>query len=153
MSEMRLIMPAPQDWAKLEQVEEIEQAAFGVDGLSVFNISLFARGDSLYCVSIDGRIVAEAIVLYALPSEKLDAVLFSLAVHPDFSRRGCATFLLNKVVEILKDKGFASLSLTMNPENVALKELYIRKFGFEKKADLGSHPVKKETRHLVVKQL
>lgn len=145
---LRLIKPDPQDWAVLEQVASIDKMAFQEDGISVFNLSQFTRCGSLFCLIDETRqVIGEAVVLKNLPDN--GAVVFALAVRPDLRGNGYGAKLLGMLVEQCREADLAYLELTMNPEDVAARKVYMEKHGFYKVAALSIHPEKNEPRWLV----
>ena len=142
-----LIQPDPQDWQTLEQIAEIDRQAFGEDGVSVFNLSQFARSGAVFCLTFGPFVVAEAVVLRK--HQDSGAVVFGFAVEKSQRRQGHATALLEQVAQLTAETGISSLELTMNPENKAAYQLYIARGGFKKVAELALHPHKHEPRWLV----
>lgn len=149
MSQQNIIeylQPDPQDWEKLERVSEIDMQGFGEDGISVFNLSQFARGGSVFCLSLNGLIIAEAVVLRNFSDDGAD--IFGFAVAREYFNQGYGTKLLLHIKEVAKKQGLKYLELTMNPDRPVLHRLYIGKAGFYKKAELTPHPHKHEPRWL-----
>jgi len=143
-----LIQPDPQNWAILEQASKIDHQAFGVDGISVFNLSQFTRSGSLYCLVIDNSVVVgEAVILKNIYDNGV--LLFGFAVDNAFKGKGYGSIMLDLLIEECASKGVEYLELTMNPDNTAAKKLYTEKFGFAKKTELSIHPEKGEPRWLM----
>lgn len=147
MSEVRFIRPDPQDWPLLQQIADIDAQAFGSDGISVFNLSQFTRCGGVFCLLVAGRAVAEAVLLRNLHDN--GAVVFGFAVNKREHGKGYGGQLVKHLVAAAVENGLAYLELTVNPENLAALELYIRKAGFYKKAELSRHPQKNEPRWLL----
>lgn len=145
---LKLIKPDPQDWAILEQAASIDKLAFQEDGISVFNLSQFTRCGSLFCLIDEARqVVGEAVVFKNL--ENQGAVVFALSVKPDLRGKGYGTKLLGLVIEECREAGLEYLELTMNPEDVAARTVYMDRHDFYKAATLAIHPEKNEPRWLV----
>ncbi|HNX74796.1 MAG TPA: GNAT family N-acetyltransferase [Candidatus Rifleibacterium sp.] len=144
---VNLIQPDPQDWQILEQIAEIDRQAFGEDGISVFNLSQFARSGAVFCLALGPFVVAEAVILRK--HQDTGAVVFGFAVEKGQRRHGHATALLEQIAHLAVETGISSLELTMNPENEAAYQLYIKRGGFKKVAELALHPHKHEPRWLV----
>ncbi|MDD3148115.1 MAG: GNAT family N-acetyltransferase [Candidatus Riflebacteria bacterium] len=144
---VQLIQPDPQDWQILEQVAEIDRQAFGEDGISVFNLSQFARSEAVFCLALGPVVVAEAVILRRFHDQA--AVVFGFAVATCHQGQGYGSLLLKLIVEAAQKAGITSLELTMNPDNAAARKLYIDKGGFKKVAELALHPHKGEPRWLL----
>ena len=140
------VQPDAQDWDTLERVSEIDMQGIGEDGISVFNLSQFARGGSVFCLTLNGLVIAEAVVLRNFKGD--GAEIFGFAVAKEFFNQGYGTRLLLHVKKIAKQQGIKYLELTMNPDRMVLHRLYIGRGGFYKVADLAPHPHKHEPRWL-----
>lgn len=58
-------------------------------------------------------------------------MFYDISVHPDYRRKGIGTSIMKKLIDKVKDKGYASIGLFAwkeNPDNISFYE----KFGFEK---------------------
>ncbi len=144
---IEFIQPDAQDWIKLKRISEIDMQGFGEDGISTFNLSQFARNGSVFCLAIDGLIIAEAIVLRKFQDN--GAEIFGFAVAKEYFNQGYGTKLLQHLKKVAQKAGISYLELTMNPDRPVLQRLYIQKAGFYKIAELDSHPNKHEPRWLI----
>lgn len=131
----------------LEQIAEIDRQAFGEDGISVFNLSQFARCGAVYCLALGPFVVAEAVLLRKFQDS--GAVVFGFAVEKSHQQRGYGTALIGELARTAAESGISYLELTMNPENSAAQHLYIKRAGFRKVSELALHPHKREPRWLV----
>jgi len=118
----------PGDWSALYELSKIELDSFGKDGLTPLNLSLFARGGILLGLFLDGEIVGEAQLLSRANSG--GAFLFGLAVAQQCQGRGYGKFLLQQVIEELKNEGCQWVELTVAAENEVARHLYENSFGF-----------------------
>ena len=82
---IEFVQPDPQDWESLERVSEIDMQGFGEDGISVFNFSQFARGGSLFCLKLNGKIIAETVILRSFDGESAD--VFEMLLGDDLQGR------------------------------------------------------------------
>lgn len=144
---VQLMQPDPQDWQILEQIAEIDRQAFGEDGISVFNLSQFARSEAVFCIVLGRVVLAEAVILKRFHDH--GAVIFGFAVDRNHQGQGYGTMLLQLVINAAVAAGITSLELTMNPDHPAAQKLYIGKGGFHKVAELALHPHKGEPRWLM----
>ncbi|MFZ5953253.1 MAG: GNAT family N-acetyltransferase [Candidatus Rifleibacteriota bacterium] len=142
-----LVRPAATDYNCLEKISEIDCQAFGVDGISVFNLAQFARSGSVFALQDDGKVVAEAVVLRNL--DDTGANIFGFAVDESITSRGYGSVLMNFLLEFARRAGISYFELTMNPEDARATSFYMKKFGFFKKADLAMHPKKPQKRWLM----
>ena len=148
MSEYRFIQPDPQEWEILRQIADIDTQAFATDGISVFNLSQFTRSGAVFCLIDEGdKVVAEAVLLRNI--HDTGAVVFGFAVDEACHGRGLGTILMQHLVGLAVRSGLTYLELTVNPDNLAAKKLYMEKTGFYKKAELSDHPQKMEPRWLL----
>lgn len=141
------IQPDPQDWEKLGQIAEIDRQAFAEDGISIFNLAQFTRSGAVFCLVDKGIVVAETVLLRNIHDS--GAVVFGFAVHEKFHGHGYGSIMMTKLLEKARESGVAYLELTMNPENIAARTLYMNKAGFEKVQELKPHPEKNEPRWLM----
>lgn len=77
--------------------------------------------------SLGDKIIGSAIIL--LRNHILNARIYSLNVHPAHRRGGVAGLLMNNALEILKERGFAKVTLEVGVNNQAAQNLY-RSKGF-----------------------
>lgn len=143
----RLIRPGATDYAILEKISQIDCQAFGVDGISVFNLAQFARSGSIFALESNGEILAEAVVLKNLDDS--GANIFGFAVNEAITSRGHGTVLMKHLLEFAATAGISYFELTMNPEDERACNFYTRRFAFRKKADLAMHPKKPQKRWLM----
>lgn len=143
----RLVRPGATDYDLLEQISFIDCQAFGVDGISVFNLAQFARSGSIFALELDGKIVAEAVVLKNLDDS--GANIFGFAVNENITSSGYGTVLMKSLIEFGKSAGIEFFELTMNPEDERARNFYMKRFAFVKKADLALHPQKPQKRWLM----
>jgi len=59
-----------------------------------------------------------------------DARILSIAVHPDFQRRGIATHLTDLGLQYLREHGARTVRLEVRPDNLPARHIY-EKFGFQ----------------------
>lgn len=147
MSDYRFFRPDPQDWPILRQIAAIDAQAFGTDGISVFNLSQFTRSGAVFCLLDGDCVVAETVLLRNLHDN--GAVVFGFAVDSSRHGRGLGAIMIGHLIKAATDADMAYLELTVNPDNIAAKKLYLEKAGFFKKAELSDHPQKGEPRWLL----
>lgn len=147
MTEYRFVSPDPQDWPILHQIADIDAQAFGSDGISVFNLSQFTRSGAVFCLLAGDCVVAETVLLRNVHDD--GAVVFGFAVDNARHGQGLGSIMIQHLIKTATASGIAYLELTVNPENLAAKRLYIEKAGFYKKAELSDHPQKGEPRWLL----
>lgn len=88
------------------------------------------------CGFVDGFLVAEGdddLLGYVLftPSSSSHARVLSLAVSPDYRRRGVATRLMRGAFDVLRGNGFESVGLEVRVSNKPAQSLY-EGLGFER---------------------
>ena len=147
MTSYRFMQPDPQDWHILRQVAEIDAQAFGTDGISVFNLSQFTRSGAVFCLLDADRVLGETVLLRNIHDR--GAVVFGFAVDNACQGRGIGAIMIKHLIEVAARSDIAYLELTVNPDNLAAKKLYIEKGGFYKKSELSDHPQKGEPRWLM----
>lgn len=147
MKQIQFLQPDPQDWNKLRKIAEIDQQAFAEDGISVFNLAQFTRSGAVFCLLVDGEVVAETVLLRNIHDS--GAVVFGFAVDEKCHGKGFGNIMMQQLLQVVKKSGITYLELTMNPENPAAKTLYMNKAGFIKKQELNPHPQKNEPRWLM----
>ena len=142
-----LFQPDAEDWDSLAAVAKIDDKAFALDSITIFNLSQFARCKSLYCLKVGETIVGEAVVFKNIYDD--GALVFGFAVDSNHFNKGYGYILLQKLLVACRNAGIAYLQLTMNPDNPAVKKLYIDKCGFKKVKELENHPQLSEPRWLL----
>ncbi len=145
------VIADPQDWKLLEMISEVDQEGFGVDGISPFNLSMFARAGYVMALISDGKVAAEAVLLRG--HEPDTGFVFGFASSVAFRGQGKGTILMQHMIDFAHSVGMVRLELTVNPENPLAIKLYQEKYGFVKIEDLKSHPEKHEPRILMQKKL
>lgn len=147
MTNIEFVQPDPQDWPTLKQIADLDRAAFAEDGISIFNLAQFARCGAVFCLQVDRIVVAETVILRNVHDS--GAVVFGFAVAHAFQGKGYGSMVMRYLLQIARSSGITSLELTMNPDNLAARNLYMKKFGFIKTEELLPHPQKSEPRWLV----
>ncbi len=147
MKTIEFFQPDPQDWDKLRQIAEIDRQAFAEDGISVFNLAQFTRSGAVFGLLANTRVVAEAVLLRNIHDS--GAVVFGFAVDEKCHGQGYGGIMMQRLIQIVRQSGISYLELTMNPDNLAARKLYMEKAGFEKKQELMPHPQKNEPRWLM----
>ena len=128
MNDGEMIRVGPGEWPLLQEVAALEREAFGPDALTAGILALYAHAGAIYALSEDGRITAEALVLADL--DDTGALLFSLAVAGPCRRAGRGRRLMEAVFRALRALGRTHLRLTVAPENLAARSLYLDRLGF-----------------------
>lgn len=71
------------------------------------------------------------IAVYANDQEQHRAFISSIGIKQEFRRNGMGTLLINRAVEVAREKGMIEIRLEVNRHNDAALELYHR-YGFSK---------------------
>ena len=113
----------------LERILQIERASFGAEAWPrKYFRELYGDCRHFFIVAkVSGRIVGYAVAC----AEKRDADIASLAVDPDYRRRGVADRLLRHTLRALGAAGVRRVELMVRPENTAGAQLY-RSLGFRR---------------------
>ena len=87
---------------------------------------------TLFVAELDGRLVGTLQLVYKHPDPAMadgckSAYLQALEVHPNFRRRGLATFLLDRLEAEARRKRFSRLTLMVEPDNEAALKLYSKR--------------------------
>ena len=128
MNDDGMIRVGPGEWPLLQQVAALEREAFGPDALTPGILALYARAGAIYALREGGKVTAEALVLADL--DDTGALLFSLAVAGPCRRAGRGRRLMEAVFEALRAAGRTHLQLTVAPDNLAARSLYLDRLGF-----------------------
>ncbi len=107
-------------WTDMDAIMEIEQEAFPKSPYSGFTLSYYASAyrNNFLVYLVDGRVVAY-IIFYP------DGHIISIAVKPEYRRRGIGTELVNEVLK--RTGGRAMVEVRMSNEGA--KKFY-RRLGF-----------------------
>lgn len=68
-----------------------------------------------------GRILEDGIV----------CIFYDVVVHKDYQGKGIGGMIVEKLLDQVKDKDYASVSLFMDPKNVKFLKPFYEKYGFE----------------------
>ena len=113
----------------LPRILRIERASFGKEAWPrrCF-VDLYGDcGDFFIAAKVGGRIAGYAVAC----SQKRNAEIPSLAVHPDYRRRGVADALLRHLLQALGAAGVRRVELMVRTGNTAGAQLY-RSLGFRR---------------------
>ncbi len=113
----------------LPRILRIERASFAADAWPrKYFLELYHDCRDFFVVAkVGGRIAGYAVAC----SEKRDAEIASLAVHPDYRRRGVAHALLRHTLRALAAAGVRRVELMVRTGNTAGAQLY-RGLGFRR---------------------
>lgn len=142
----RFFFPSSDDFEILHQIAYIDKQAFGHDGITAFNLSQLARCKSVLVLEVNKIIVGQSVIIKNNYDD--GALVFGFAIQREQHNKGYGKALLSELIKSFK-KTCSYLELTMNPENPALKRLYIENGGFKFKKSLQPHPLSGEPRWLV----
>ena len=121
-----------------EGEEAPPRSIIGQEDLQVY-IRDFGRHPDDHCLvaEVDGRIVGAVWVRVMDDYGHIDSKTPSLAIslYKDYRNRGIGTELLQRMLDLLREKGYAQVSLSVQKANYVLR-MY-RKAGFEVIADRG----------------
>ena len=125
----RPIQIAPFRRRHLPRILRIERASFGADAWPrSYFLELFLECRDFFVIAkVGGRIAGYAVACAA----KRNAEISSIAVHPDYRRRGVAAALLRHTLRALSKAGVRRVELMVRTANAAAAELY-RAFGFRR---------------------
>ena len=123
----------------------------GIEDLSLlFSLNCYADPDEMvnantqlmsqnkiriYGLFVDTTLVGELRVKFSdidpeIAVEGARAYLYALRIHPDYRRRGFATFLIQSVISLLYDDGYFEFTIGVEQKNNPAYVLY-SKLGFE----------------------
>jgi [ribosomal protein S18]-alanine N-acetyltransferase len=125
----RTIQIVPFRLRHLPRVLRIERASFGREAWPRrYFLELCADCRDFFVVAkVDGRIAGYAVAC----AEKGNAEIASLAVHPDYRRRGVADALMQHTLRELGAAGVRRVELMVRTGNIAGAQLY-RALGFRR---------------------
>lgn len=112
----------------VEQVHAIDVLSFSMPWTErSYRFELTENPSShLWVAELNGRVVA--MIAYWLIVD--EAHIGTIAVHPEYRRRGIARRLLAETLIAMSEKGARSATLEVRRSNLAAQDLY-RKFGFK----------------------
>lgn len=113
----------------LEQVMCIERTSFESPWTKNNFFDEFKNSDlSIQLVmEVDGRIISFAIVWIIID----ECHLANIAVHPDYRRKGVGKIMLDRIIDIAREKNCKKIMLEVRKSNQPAIELYM-KYRFEK---------------------
>jgi ribosomal protein S18 acetylase RimI-like enzyme len=80
-----------------------------------------------YCRDANSKLVAIGRVL----EDGVMCMMYDICVHPNQQGQGLGSKVMNKLVDMVKDRGYVSIGLYVWDKNIGAVEFY-EKFGFEK---------------------
>lgn len=109
----------------LEQLVELEAAAFGRGGMNEWFLPAFMKHGAVFVLWHNDRPigVAECMRDWNHPSE---VYLFGLSLEASARSKGWGRLFLTRICAILAERGFTQVSLTVSPRNRAGLRLYRR---------------------------
>jgi ribosomal-protein-alanine N-acetyltransferase len=125
----RAIQIVPFRLRHLPRVLRIERASFGAEAWPrKYFLDLYGDCRDFFIVAkLGGRIAGYAVAC----AEKRNAEIASLAVHPDYRRRGVADALMRHTLRALRAAGVRRVALMVRTGNAAGAQLY-RSLGFRR---------------------
>lgn len=113
----------------MDRILRIERASFGAEAWPRrYFLELYAECRDFFVVAkVGGRIAGYAVACM----EKRNAEIASLAVHPDYRRRGVAKRLMSHLLRALRAAGVRRVELMVRSGNTAGAQLY-RSLGFRR---------------------
>lgn len=135
----------------LERIHEIEKLCFGnyAYDRQLLRMYLYLSPDTFLVVEDAGVIVGYVIGLLKKWGE---AHIISLAVHPNYRRRGAAMFLMKTLLVKFRMKGVKSVRLEVRVSNTPAIRLY-EKLGFKVAGFIRNYYPDGEDAYLMVMQL
>ncbi|MDY0132669.1 MAG: GNAT family N-acetyltransferase [Desulforegulaceae bacterium] len=122
---LRTALPKDEDF-----IVSLEQLSFPKEKQSTkksIQNSINSKNQIVYIAEIKGIPAGSAILFLYKHSLRI----YSIAVHPDFQKKGLGKFLLNKISKTAQEKGFKKITLEVESKNEQLVKWY-QKFSFEK---------------------
>ena len=135
---------------ELSVIHEIERLSFKKPYPRPFLESLLILANDLFLIAeVEGRVVGYAV---AVIREEVMGHIISVAVHPNFRRRGVATALLSELLNRLRSKGARFVRLEVRITNRAAIKLY-RKFKFKEVYVIPNYYPDGEACYVMVREL
>jgi ribosomal protein S18 acetylase RimI-like enzyme len=124
------------DWKLISRIEKLEKRNLGNKAsINRWVIPVIIRYGK-FIVAQKGKNDSDIIGVCELIRDcdfKNRIFIFSFYIDRDYRKKGIGRKLLGKVIDILKDEGFAEVELTVDPDNESAVVLY-KNFGFKKVA-------------------
>jgi ribosomal-protein-alanine N-acetyltransferase len=136
----------------VSRLVEIENKAFGPNGLSQWEIVPFIRHGLVVALLLEGKVIGGAQFLRDWKNPD-HVYLFGIAVDSDYRGKGFGTRFLSDCCLKLKEQGFSSVELTVDAANVAAVKVYKDKLGFETVETRIAEYGKGEDRLVMIKTL
>jgi len=113
----------------IEQIIKLEADAFGVGGLSEWDLIPLIRHGRVFCLEEDGRVLG-CIQYMQDWNDHTKAYAVGISIASDQRGKGYGTELFNASMYSLAGEGIKTVELTVDPENTTAIEVYGRKLGF-----------------------
>ena len=102
-------------------VLEIEQISFSTPCTEQFFLAEIYKKYAVSRVALfEGKVIGYVCADYRLH----ESYVLTLAVHPDYRRRGVATVLMDEAIRELKERGCVFLYLKVRASNAGAREFY-----------------------------
>jgi ribosomal protein S18 acetylase RimI-like enzyme len=111
--------------------KKLPKSSIHNDALKIYIQDFGNENDTCLCAEQGGRVIgaAWARVIPGYGSVDNRTPELAVSLYPDCRRKGIGTELIKRILENLKEKGYAAVSLSVQGENPAF-ELY-KRLGFE----------------------
>lgn len=135
----------------MEEVYMIERLSFGSDAYDPGLLHLFLNlsPETFLVAELNGRIVGYVIGLVKKWGE---GHVVSIAVHPEYRRRGVATALMEELLRRFKSRNVRSVRLEVRVSNRVAISLY-EKLGFQSRGVIKRYYPDGEDAYLMVRDL
>ena len=118
------------DEEKLVEIFQQPSAKFDFDN---FDTDVLIADENCNCIVIekDGEVAGFAsLITYRVPTKGLVARIEDVIVDENFRGQGLGRGVMEKLIEIAKEKNIVLIDLTSNPQRIAARKLY-ESLGFE----------------------
>lgn len=112
------------DLEYLKKIVALEEEAFeGEGGVDLWILKALIRYGKVFVLENEaGELIS--IVEFMQVFDKKEAFLYGICTKKEYRQQGYAEYILAKGEEYLREKGYQSISLTVNPDNEIATHLY-----------------------------
>lgn len=148
MNQIKLRFALPEDEDFIVNLEQISFPKERQSSKKSIRNSIKSKNQIVFIAKKQGFCAGCAILFLYKHSLRI----YSIAVHPDFQKKGIGRFLLNQIIKTAQEKGFEKITLEAETKNDRLVKWY-QKFSFEKTEFLRNYYGNSETAFRMEKKL
>ncbi|XOA43107.1 MAG: GNAT family N-acetyltransferase [Candidatus Nealsonbacteria bacterium] len=116
-------------YKECKQMLKMIQESFGMKAETIYFFKIFADFGKIY-TTYDNEIPICVIQTLKDWNDVRRVQIVSIAVHPNYQRKGVAIFTVEEMIKSLKSEGIRSVGIRVTPNHEPMLKIFQRKLGF-----------------------